>query len=195
MRLRHRYNVVALLIGSGELVASFEDCCAAVVGPICYADPHPVESEYIVRRLLATYPIAYAIANSAESRRFVPALAAAFVPVVSLIHEFASYTRPKNQWPKVWTGRRRLFFQPRRRSTRPGPSILISPSDRSMFCLKAGAKYLVHPGKRLSSLNKHSTKSSVPADGKMLWSCWASDTFIFEKVSNCLWPARRRFLQ
>ena len=95
MRLRHRYNVVALLIGSGELVASFEDCCAAVVGPICYADPHPVESEYIVRRLLATYPIAYAIANSAESRRFVPALAAAFVPVVSLIHEFASYTRPK----------------------------------------------------------------------------------------------------
>ena len=40
MRLRHRYNVVALLIGSGELVASFEDCCAAVVGPIGYADPH-----------------------------------------------------------------------------------------------------------------------------------------------------------
>jgi len=95
VRLRHRYNVVALMIAGGELVGDFEDCCAAVIGPVGQAAWHPVEGEYIVRRLLDTYSISYAIANSTESRFFIPALAQAFVPVISLIHEFSSYTRPK----------------------------------------------------------------------------------------------------
>jgi glycosyltransferase involved in cell wall biosynthesis len=93
--LRQRYNIVALLLRDGELVPDFGDCCAAVVGPLSHADWHPVDAGYIVRRLLASYSIAYAIANSTESTLFVPALTSAFVPVVSLIHEFVSYTRPK----------------------------------------------------------------------------------------------------
>jgi glycosyltransferase involved in cell wall biosynthesis len=95
VQLRHRYNVVALFIRGGELLGNFEDCCAAVVGPVGDPDWQPIEGEYIVRRLLDSYSITYAIANSIVSRLLVPALAGAFVPVVSLIHEFASYTRPK----------------------------------------------------------------------------------------------------
>jgi glycosyltransferase involved in cell wall biosynthesis len=94
-RLRRRYNIVALLLEGGELVEHFADLCAAVIGPITRADWHPVEAEYIVRHLLSSYSISYAIANSTESRLFIPALTSAFVPVTSLIHEFASYTRPK----------------------------------------------------------------------------------------------------
>jgi len=93
--LRRRYNVVVLLLGGGDLIPDFRALCTAVIGPLTHADWHPVEAEHIVRRLLASYSFCYAIANSTESRLFIPALASAFVPVISLIHEFASYTRPK----------------------------------------------------------------------------------------------------
>lgn len=94
-RLRQKYNVVALLLAGGELVDDFHDCCAAVIGPVGPARSQPFEASSIVRDVLGSYSICYAIANSAESRRFVPPLAKAGVPVVSLIHEFSSYTRPK----------------------------------------------------------------------------------------------------
>jgi glycosyltransferase involved in cell wall biosynthesis len=93
--LSRDYDVVAVLLGGGELVGSFADTCAAVIGPLTRDHWHPVEAELIARRLSDFYSIAYAIANSTESRLFVPALATARVPVVSLIHEFAAYTRPK----------------------------------------------------------------------------------------------------
>ena len=94
-RLRERYNVVSVLLGGGELTPSFLETSAAVIGPLSHADWHPVEAEHIARRLLRSYRIAYAIANSTESRLLVPGIATAFVPVLSLIHEFASYTRPQ----------------------------------------------------------------------------------------------------
>jgi glycosyltransferase involved in cell wall biosynthesis len=94
-KLRHRYNIVALLLVGGELVEDFNDLCAAVIGPITRADWDPIEADYIIQRLLTSYRIAYTISSSIESRLFIPPLASAFVPVVSLIHEFASYTRPK----------------------------------------------------------------------------------------------------
>jgi len=97
MRLREKYNVIVLLLAAGELIDDFRDCCAAVVGPLTPADREPLEAKYLVARLLDSYSVAYAIANSAESRHFVPALGKAGVPVVSLIHEFSSYTRPKEQ--------------------------------------------------------------------------------------------------
>jgi glycosyltransferase involved in cell wall biosynthesis len=94
-RLRDRYNVVALLLSGGELVHDFEDHCAAVIGPLSRADWNPVDAEHIIQRLLRLYRVKYAIANSIESRPFIPSLVKAFVPVVSLIHEFASYTLPR----------------------------------------------------------------------------------------------------
>jgi glycosyltransferase involved in cell wall biosynthesis len=96
MQFSRRYNVIVLLLGGGELVSDFNRLCAAVIGPFKQSDLHPVEVEHIVRRSLNSYPIAFAIANSIESRRFVPALTSAFVPVILLMHEFASYTYPKN---------------------------------------------------------------------------------------------------
>ena len=63
--------------------------------PFALTDRIPVEAKHLVRRLLASCSIAYAIVNSIESRVLIQPLASAFVPVVSLIHEFASYTFPK----------------------------------------------------------------------------------------------------
>jgi glycosyltransferase involved in cell wall biosynthesis len=93
-RLRAHYNVVAVLLEDGELWDDFEACCAAVVGPIRRSAWGEVEGKHLVRRLCASYQVLYAIANSIETRFVLPALAHAHVPVVTLAHEFASYTRP-----------------------------------------------------------------------------------------------------
>jgi len=94
-RLGQKYNVAAVLLTGGELVPHFEALCAAVIGPLTYADWHPVEAEYLVKYLTRSYRVFMAIANSIESRIVLPALAYHLVPVVTLAHEFASYTRPE----------------------------------------------------------------------------------------------------
>jgi glycosyltransferase involved in cell wall biosynthesis len=94
LRLQQKYNVVAVLLGAGELFPVFESCCAAVVGPIPHTEWCEVEAKHLVTRLCASYRVLYAIANSIETRMVLPALAHAHIPVVSLVHEFASYTRP-----------------------------------------------------------------------------------------------------
>ena len=94
LRLQQTYNVVAVLLGAGELFPVFESCCAAVVGPIPHTEWCDVEARHLVTRLCASYRVLYAIANSIETRMVLPALAHAHVPVVTLVHEFASYTRP-----------------------------------------------------------------------------------------------------
>jgi glycosyltransferase involved in cell wall biosynthesis len=93
-RLRRTYNVVAVLLAGGELVSHFEEACSAVIGPLTYEDWHPVEAKHLVAELTAFCDVRLAIVNSIESRLVVPALAARFVPTVTLVHEFASYTRP-----------------------------------------------------------------------------------------------------
>lgn len=94
-RLRRTSNVVVVLLDGGELVEDFHNSCSAVIGPLVRTDSHPVELKYLVNQLLAAYPISYAIINSIESSRIVQPLARALIPTVLLVHEFASYTRPR----------------------------------------------------------------------------------------------------
>jgi glycosyltransferase involved in cell wall biosynthesis len=92
--LREKYNVVAVPLAGGELFDDFEACCSAAVGPIPRTEWNDAEASRLVQRLCASYRVRYAIANSIETRFILPALAHAQVPVVTLVHEFASYTRP-----------------------------------------------------------------------------------------------------
>lgn len=92
--LRERYNVISLLLRGGPLVEHFDSCSAAVIGPLSHLDWHEAEAKRIVERLGKFGRISYAIVNSIESRSMISSLAKAGIPVVSLVHEFASYTRP-----------------------------------------------------------------------------------------------------
>ena len=94
-RLQGRYNVVVLLLTGGELVGDFETSSAALVGPLSYADRHPADANRVVKRLLASFPIRYAIVNSIDMQPFIAALASALVPIVTLVNEFPSYILPK----------------------------------------------------------------------------------------------------
>lgn len=89
-KLQHRYNVVVLLRAGGNLFSVFEEEAAAVVSlPSAPADIHA-----FVAALVSRYRPKYAIANSVETRVFVPAFEEAGVPVIALVHEFAEYIRP-----------------------------------------------------------------------------------------------------
>jgi glycosyltransferase involved in cell wall biosynthesis len=96
-RLRVKYNVVTLLLSGGEIVSAFEDVSSAVVGPLRRKDWHPIEAKHLVRHLLSAYRFSYAIANSIDSRIVMKPLGCAFVPVIALVHEFASYLSPKGE--------------------------------------------------------------------------------------------------
>ncbi len=95
-RLRRKYNVVVALIAGGDLFDDFSRLCNAVVGPLPPADRNPVEIKHVVKHARAAYELSYAIVNSLDAGMFVPPLSRAFFPVLLLVHEFASYARPKS---------------------------------------------------------------------------------------------------
>ena len=87
--LMGRYNVVVLLLRGGELTDAFKLSGAAVIESF---PPYPVGDT--VSQLCARFKFKFALINSIESRAVLPELGDYFVPTISLIHEFASYTRP-----------------------------------------------------------------------------------------------------
>ena len=83
-----------MLLRGGGLVDNFEKISAHL---ICLEDKHrhPAEFKYSLMRSCETRPIRFAIVSSIASWDFIlSSLGAAFVPTVTLIHEFASYMRP-----------------------------------------------------------------------------------------------------
>jgi glycosyltransferase involved in cell wall biosynthesis len=94
-RLHRTCNVIVVLLNGGELVGDFKTCSSAVIGPLTPGDWHPGEMKHLVAHIAAAYPLSYAIVNSIASWICIPALGRALIPVVLLVHEFASYTRPK----------------------------------------------------------------------------------------------------
>ncbi|WP_084596231.1 rhamnan synthesis F family protein [Pseudomonas massiliensis] len=100
MRLKARYNVIAVLLGPGELSEAFAQPGVAVVnayGLRASAD----HARLFMDKVCALKPIKLAYINSVESRVVLPGLASNFVPTVSLIHEFPAYIRPKTAFLEV----------------------------------------------------------------------------------------------
>ena len=89
----HKYNVVVLLLGDGPLSNAFRLAGAAlIIAPTLRGSS--VQAEIIVNQLCSRFNFKFAIVNSVESRVVLSPLGIRFVPTISLIHEFASYTRP-----------------------------------------------------------------------------------------------------
>lgn len=93
--LARKYNVVALLLGGGALKQAFEETGATVL-MASGARGSPFVAQYVARKIFDVFELQFAIVNSIESRVVLPVLAERFVPAISLVHEFASYTRPKD---------------------------------------------------------------------------------------------------
>ncbi|GJD96647.1 rhamnan synthesis F family protein [Methylobacterium iners] len=92
--LTQLHTVVSVVLRGGELMDAFTDASRALVGPFEYQDYVQTEMRRVAERIVKQYRPRYAIANSIETSVLVPHLAAMGVPVIALVHEFASYTRP-----------------------------------------------------------------------------------------------------
>ena len=68
-----------------------------MIGPISRTYWHQADIKRIVERILSSYKISYAIANTIDSRTTFKPLSLAFTPVVALVHEFPVHLPHKGQ--------------------------------------------------------------------------------------------------
>ncbi|MDR7123302.1 rhamnan synthesis F family protein [Pseudotabrizicola sp. 4114] len=98
--LADRYNVTILSTRGGGILDAFLDVSVDVV--ITGRNPQPGNSTWRhTERFLSAKPFEFAVVNSIESRRVLPILHGLGITSVSLIHEFASYTRPLSAFAEV----------------------------------------------------------------------------------------------
>lgn len=94
--LQKKYNIISFLLGEGSIREYFLDTSIFVVGPLASRADQILADDAIEQLIiLSQSKIKFAIVNSIESRAVIPALAKRFIPTITLIHEFATYTRPR----------------------------------------------------------------------------------------------------
>lgn len=93
-QLTPHYNVVTLLFGGGPLEQAFVEAGSVVAGPVALKH-RPVSAQWVMDKFLDKHHFEFAIVNSLESYVALKPLAEHFIPTISLIHEFAVYTRPR----------------------------------------------------------------------------------------------------
>jgi glycosyltransferase involved in cell wall biosynthesis len=93
--LVERYDVVVLLLGGGPLTDAFKHTGATVVTSSNLKGNRTLATVAITQ-LCQRFHFTFALVNSIESRAVLSPLSSNFVPTISLIHEFAAYTRPRD---------------------------------------------------------------------------------------------------
>ncbi len=93
-RLKQNFNVISILLKSGDLFEIFRETSTLVISPPTHSLFNYSLLEEIIDNILQKYSIKFAIINSIESRAFLKPLSSRFVPTIHLIHEFAAYTQP-----------------------------------------------------------------------------------------------------
>jgi glycosyltransferase involved in cell wall biosynthesis len=133
--LSKRLNVVIVLVHGGPIEDAFKEFAAAVIKPPDAGWFHPADAKYLVKRLVETYRPLYAVANSVETRGFVPPLARACVPVIALVHEFSGYTRPIGVLDNVYGWVAAVVFA----------TTLVADSSRADYPILAARKVALLP--------------------------------------------------
>ncbi len=110
--LKEKYNVIAFLLGGGCLLADFQECCDIVVEPFPQAH-NPFITSVVLTKLISQVDLKFAIVNSIVSKPVLLPLASHFVPSLCLVHEFASYTYPKNTIREVLLWASQVVFSAR----------------------------------------------------------------------------------
>ena len=145
-QLSTRYNVISLILGGGDLTDHFRKASASLYE----ADRiHMTVRELggVIRDIATQHPLMFAIVNSVESRMALRGLKAAGVPIVSLIHEFSSYTRPRSAFPDVLRLSTETVFSTRMTLEDavvdfrlfPGASLHVAPQGKCIVPATPGA--------------------------------------------------------
>ncbi len=165
-----RYNVVVLLKRGGAIRQAFNEVAAAVV---CLPDDFPMQGqklEAVVDRLVKVYAPIYAIANSVETRCFVPNIEKMGVPVVALVHEFSSNYRPVGTLSSLFETASQIVFSAR---------IVAAAATKDYRNLAArGFKILAQGQTKLPSSPGSSTNAPAKTDVKGLWPKDSKDSLL-----------------
>ncbi len=105
--LRERFNLVIYLLDGGALAPEF-----ARQSKACFqtSDLGPLNATFAIRKIIAQVQPDAALVNSVVSHGVLPALASASIPIVMLVHEFASYVHPRSTMENVIRCSSRLIF-------------------------------------------------------------------------------------
>ncbi|MGY6704695.1 glycosyltransferase [Roseinatronobacter sp.] len=106
--LAKKYNIVVVTLGKGELSNEFISTSVATY-EFSQRNIAPSKILDIARK----HNIKYALVNSVESRSLIPSLKQAGIPIVALLHEFASYTRPSTAFADVLNDADHVIFSTR----------------------------------------------------------------------------------
>ncbi|WPH19228.1 rhamnan synthesis F family protein [Variovorax paradoxus] len=109
LELQKKYNVIVLLKRDGPLVSNFEEAAAAIV-TVPDEVLNPVELAILARKVTMAHSPLYLIANSVETRCFVPGFENAGVPTIALVHEFSSSVRPRGALHELFLLASRIVF-------------------------------------------------------------------------------------
>jgi glycosyltransferase involved in cell wall biosynthesis len=166
-----RYNVVVLLRRGGAIQKAFDEVAAAVV---CFPDDFPLhghEVESTVKRLVKDYSPIYAIANSVETRHFVPDLERMGVPVVALVHEFSCYCWPLGTLNSLYETASRIVFS---------AGLVAENSVKDYRSLDARDFKILPQGQSKLPPGTDALMTAVPtkADVKGLWPKDGKDSFL-----------------
>ena len=136
LELRKKYNVVCLLKRGGQLEEAIRASSQATVSLPDSFFPHDVECDLIVEKIARTYKPRYAIANSVETRCFVPPLEIRNIPVIALVHEFSTYDwLPLGSLQRLYETASRLVF----------PAQMVADSSLSNYPVLSARTYSIHP--------------------------------------------------
>ncbi len=100
--LKKKYNVIVMLLEAGDLTQFFKEEADLIVGPFDKSIHESEQLYTVVETLKRNYPINYAVVNSVASNSILDPLTRNSIPIVTLIHEYASCIhKPEVEFGKV----------------------------------------------------------------------------------------------
>lgn len=110
--LAARYNVIVLLKRGGSLEGQFSGSHIHLVRCFEHQDRalDDIEADAVVDAVCRSIKLKYVIANSVESREFIPGFERHGIAVVALVHEFSAYTKPRGVLWKTYSMASELVF-------------------------------------------------------------------------------------
>ena len=146
--------------------------------------------DHLVRRLLQNFQFSYALVNSVDARQIMKPLSSSFVPVVALVHEFASHLKPPGEMADALSWATEVVFSAERvfESVRAeSPQI----DDYRVHILPQGPPELPPVETRRPRSSKQTSNLACGQRAmRAISSCSAVARSLRARESICFWPAR-----
>lgn len=144
--LARHYNVFTVTLAGGPLLHDFEALSVETHGPFGHASANFSAIDLGLGKLFTTHKFKYAIVNSSESRALIEPCAAHRIPIVFLLHEFATYVYARDELRAAFDRASEIVF-PARLVAESSLKIHPALQNRPLRILPQGMSMLPGTGK------------------------------------------------